>query len=156
MNQRNRSNQMRTLSCLVSNCRRIHPRGWSGVMTEVQEVNRHQAHQIHEALVNDGSDVALGDIDIWLNIDDPAPTNAILSDAEIVASVTKIRGGIESDSENGNFSATRTSQNSYFEGSSCWFRGGLSMSRNSTDNFGQNYASAELNNNINESRTSTK
>ena len=54
---------------------------------EVQEVNQRQARQFHEALVNEGLDVALGDIDIWLNIDDPAPTNATLSDAEIVASV---------------------------------------------------------------------
>ena len=66
---------------------------------EVQEVNQRQARQFHAALVNDGLGVALGNIDIWLNIDDPAPTNAILSDAEIVASVTEIGSGLQSDSE---------------------------------------------------------
>ena len=102
-----------------------------------------ESASMHEALVDDGLDVALGYIDIWLNIDDP--TNATLSNAKIVASVTEIGGGIGSVSESEDIPVTQEPQNFYFEGSSCWFRGGLSMTNNLTDKFRQDNASAELN-----------
>ena len=66
---------------------------------EVMEVSERQVRRFQEALVNEGLDVALDDVNVWLNIDESAPTTTTLSDAEIVSAVTEISEPVESDND---------------------------------------------------------
>ena len=60
---------------------------------EEMEVSEHQVCRFREALVDDGLDVPSlrrCQYNVWLNMDESAPTTATLSDAEIVSAITEI------------------------------------------------------------------
>ncbi|KAF0985813.1 hypothetical protein HZS_3075, partial [Henneguya salminicola] len=55
---------------------------------EVSIVNNQQVSRFCQALSEDGIAVLADDVDVWLNYDEPAPITVVLSEEEIIESVT--------------------------------------------------------------------
>ena len=71
---------------------------------EVSIVNNQQVGRFCRALSGDGIAVSADDVDVWLNYDEPAPTTAVLSEEEIIESVTSVQveSGLSDDSNEEN------------------------------------------------------
>ncbi|KAF0993349.1 hypothetical protein HZS_5765 [Henneguya salminicola] len=67
---------------------------------EVFIVNNQKISRFYQALAGYGIAVSAEDMDVWLNYDKPAPTTAVLSEKEIIDSVTsvQVKSGLSDDS----------------------------------------------------------
>ncbi|KAF0989733.1 hypothetical protein HZS_6363 [Henneguya salminicola] len=71
---------------------------------KVSIVNNQQIDCFCQALSGDGIAVSAEDVTVWLNYDEPAPTTVVLSEEEIIESLTSVKeeSGLSDDSNKAN------------------------------------------------------